>query len=239
MIAADECYCWNEDVILRWERMCNACSYDIEIAIDPDFAETVLTFYDYWPEKGKQPSLLVAEGALDCATTFYWRVRVSDAETDEYIMSWWSEVLSFTVEVGPLAIVELTAPDNGVTNVPVTGISFTWTAVTDADGYDWVLSANADLSSPVESKTGMAGTATTFTGTLDKDKAYYWQVVAKKDGIVISTSAISTFTTLPEKPPPPEEPEPPGTPTWVWVIIAIGAVLVIVVIVLIFRTRRV
>ena len=239
MVAADECYCWNEDVILRWERMCNACSYDIEIAIDPDFAETVLSFDDYWPEKGKQPSKLVAEGALDCATTFYWRVRVSDAETDEYITSWWSEVRSFTVEVGPLAVVDLTSPDNGVTNVPVTGISFTWTAVTDADGYDWVLSANADLSSPVESKTGMTGTAHTFTGTLDKNKAYYWQVTAMKDGVVISVSDISTFTTAPEKPAPPAEPEPMGTPTWVWVIIAIGAVLVIVVIVLIFRTRRV
>jgi hypothetical protein len=91
----------------------------------------------------------------------------------------------------------------------------------------------------VESKTGVTGTAHTFTGTLDKDKAYYWRVTALKDGVVISVSDISTFTTAPEKPAPPPEPEPMGTPTWVWVIIAIGAVLVIVVIVLIFRTRRV
>jgi len=244
MIAADECYCWNEDVSLKWERMCNACSYDVQIALDEDFNDVVWEWQDYdpWEDRrasASEPSVVVTEGELDCATTFYWRVRVSDAETGEFIYSWWSEPRSFTVEVGPLAVVDLTAPDNGVTNVPLTGISFTWTAVTDASTYDWVLSANADLSSPVESKTGLTSTAYTFTGNLAKDTSYYWQVTANKDGVVISQSDISTFTTVPEKPAPPEEPEPVGTPTWVWVIIAIGAVLVIVVIVLIFRTRRV
>jgi hypothetical protein len=244
MMPADDCYCWNEDVTLQWERMCNACSYDVQVAMDEDFNEVIWqwTNYDPWEDaraSASSPNVLVPEGALDCASTFYWRVRVSDAETGEYIYSWWSESRSFTVEVGPLAAIGLTSPDNGVTNVPVTGISFTWTTVSDATGYDWVLSANADLSSPVESKTGVTGTAHTFTGTLDKDKAYYWRVTALKDGVVISVSDISTFTTAPEKPAPPPEPEPMGTPTWVWVIIAIGAVLVIVVIVLIFRTRRV
>jgi hypothetical protein len=244
MVAADECYCWNEDVTLKWERMCNACSYDVQVALDEDFNDVIWEWrnYDPWEDRrasASEPSVVITEGELDCASTFYWRVRVSDAETGEYIYSWWSEARSFTVEVGPLAAIALTAPDNGVTNVPITGISFTWTAVTDASGYDWVLSANADLSSPVESKTGLTGTAYTFTGTLQKNTAYYWRVTAKKDGVVISTSDISTFTTAPEKPAPPPQPAPPKTPTWVWVIIAIGAVLVIVVIVLIFRTRRV
>jgi len=191
MIAADECYCWNEDVILKWERMCNACSYDVQVALDEDFNDVVWQWLNYDPWKDRrasaaEPSVVITEGELDCATTFYWRVRVSDAETGEYIYSWWSEARSFTVEVGPLAAITLTAPDNGVTNVPLTGISFTWTEVTDASTYDWVLSANADLSGPVESKTGLAGTAYTFTLTLEHNTAYYWRVTAMKDGVVIS-----------------------------------------------------
>jgi hypothetical protein len=100
-----------------------------------------------------------------------------------------------------------------------------------------VLSANADLSSPVDSQT-VTSTATSYTGTLTYDTTYYWQVTAYNEGAVVSMSAIGTFRTM-EAPPTPVTPTPTPTPYWVWVVIAIGAVLVIVVIVLIFRTRRV
>jgi hypothetical protein len=242
MVPADACYCINQPVTLKWDRMCNACSYDIEISLDEDFTELVYGYdplEEYEPPKGDAPSLLIASGDLECNQTYYWRVRAADAETGEIIHSWWTDPWSFTVEVGPGGAIELTAPDNGVTNVPVTGISFTWTTIPDGATYDWVLSANADLSSPVDSQTGLTSAAYTFTGTLDKDAAYYWQVTAKRNGVTISMSQISTFTTAPEKPAPPAPAPAPRTPTWVWVIIAIGAVLVIVVIVLIFRTRRV
>ncbi|PIU56755.1 MAG: hypothetical protein COS87_01195, partial [Chloroflexi bacterium CG07_land_8_20_14_0_80_45_17] len=119
---------------------------------------------------------------------------------------------------------------------------FTWSSVADATSYDWVLSAKADLSSPVETKTGLTGTAYTYTGTLKTNTTYFWRVTAMKDANVFSQSDISTFTTAPAPvppPPPPPAPLPPVTPAWVWVVIGIGAVLVITVIVLIFRTRRV
>lgn len=118
-------------------------------------------------------------------------------------------------------------------------IGFTWSEVASADEYDWVLSANADLSTTVDTKTGLNTTACTYTGTeLDYETSYFWQVTAYKEGGAISMSAIGTFTTVAEEVTPPPPPEP-TTPVWVWVVIAIGAVLVIVVIVLIFRTRRV
>jgi len=240
MIPADPCICTNDNFILKWERMCEACDYDVFIAKDPNVAYEIIV-YDrcYSPPSGAGPTYVVMEGDLDCATTYYWRVRVCAAESGQAIRSFKSDIWSFTIAAGPQAGVFLTAPDDGTTNVPLAGVTFTWTAVQNADSYDFVLSANADLSNPVESKTGLTAAAYAMGATLENDTSYFWQVVAKKGANVLSTSNMSTFSTAPEAPPPPPEPAEPTTPTWVWVVIAIGAVLVIVVIVLIFRTRRV
>jgi len=241
LVPADPCYCWNDAFVLKWDRQCNACSYDIQISLDDGFTE-ILPLWDvveFEPSSGANPSLVVENEGLgtgSCGTTFYWRVRSADAETDEIIHSFWSEVRSFTVAQGPSAAITLTAPENGATNVPVSSVSFTWSSVASATTYDFTLSASADLSSPIVTETGLTGTAYTYTGTLSEESPYYWQVNALKDGKVISSSDVSTFTTTPPAPPPPPE---PTTPAWVWVVIGLGAVLVIVVIVLIFRTRRV
>ncbi len=250
MVASDPCICANDKFVLEWERLCNACEYEFDISMDEDFNQIVVDEQDYdttangyyKPPKGSAPSVVIGEGDIDCNTTYYWRVRAHYAETDEIIQSWWSDTWSFTVEAGPSVAIDLTSPDDGATNLPLTGIGFTWSSVADATSYDWVLSANADLSSPVETKTGLTGTAYTYTGTLKTNTTYFWRVTAMKDGSVFSEGDIGTFTTapapIPPPPPPPAAPAP-TTPAWVWVVIGIGAVLVIVVIVLIFRTRRV
>ncbi|MCK4403026.1 MAG: C2H2-type zinc finger protein [Dehalococcoidia bacterium] len=272
-VASDPCICANEKFVLEWERLCNACEYDLQISLDDDFTQIVFDntnlladgrytagpggFYD--PPKNETPTVVIWEDAIDCNTTYYWRVRSRYAETPETIRSFWSDVWSFTVEAGPTVAIDLTAPDDGATKVALTAIGFTWSAVADATNYDFVLSANADLSSPVETKTGVTGTAYTYTGTLDYDTTYFWQVTAMKDGNVFSESNISTFTTAPAAvfacPQcgltfPSEAalkahvdevhaPVEPTTPAWVWIVIGLGAVLVITIIVLIFRTRRV
>lgn len=271
-VASDPCICANEKFVLIWERLCNTCEYDIQFSLDDAFTQIVLDTGDitakygtgdsglyYEPPKPASPSVVIWEGALDCNTKYYWRVRARYAETPETIRSFWSDKWSFTVEAGPTVAIALTAPDDGDTEVAITSIGFTWTSVADATNYDFVLSANADLSSPVATKTGLTGTAYTFTGTLDYDTTYFWQVTAMKDGNVFSVSDASTFTTTPAAvftcPQcglsfPSEAalkahidevhaPVVPTTPAWVWVVIGLGAVLVITVIVLIFRTRRV
>jgi len=256
-VPADACECINQEVILKWERQCNACSYDIQVALDKNFTQVVLDIVEYKPPRGESPSYLIERGELYCDTTYYWRVRSADAETDEVIHSWWSPVRSFTVATGPKAAIKLTAPEAGATDVAVTNVGFTWTTVQAADSYDFVLSKNADLSSPIDAKTGLKGTAYTYSGKLDYSTTYYWQVTAKKGANVISQSSVSSFTTVAaakyccpqcgacfatQAELQAHFAEVHGkvpTPVWVWVAIGIGAVLVIVVIVLIFRTRRV
>jgi len=234
-IASDPCWCENIPFTLKWDRQCNACSYDIQIALDEDFTEIMVDVVHYMA--GESPSYFVDNDLL-CEFTYYWRVRSADAETEQIIHSWWSETRSFTVAPGPGAGVNLIAPEVGATGVAITDIPFSWSEVASADEYDWVLSANADLSSPIATMEGLTTTASAYTGTLDYETPYFWQVTALKEGAPISMSAIGAFTTMAEEEEPYVPPEP-TTPVWVWVVIAIGAVLVIVVIVLIFRTRRV
>jgi hypothetical protein len=257
VIPADPCYCENRPFSIKWDRLCDACCYEIQFAMDEDFTD-IWWDWDECPEAPMNPSDWIT-GELTCEFTYYWRVRAIEAETCQEIRSWWSEPQSFTVapSVGA-AEITLVSPVPGATGVAIKNVGFSWDLTADADKFDWVLSTNADLSSPVESKTGLNATAYTCTKTLAYGTTYYWKVIAYNDGAAISSSAVGTFTTAPtgafccpqcglcfdtqaalQAHIADAHPAQPATPFWVWVVIAIGAVLVIVVIVLIFRTRRV
>jgi hypothetical protein len=234
-----DCWCNNLPFSLNWGGVCDACYYDVQLALDPAFTDVVAQ-WDY-QEGGKD--ILGATGLsfvvpnwLTCQVTYYWRVRAHEASTCQIIHSWWSDM--GTITVAPSAdqgTITLVAPESSSTDVAVKNVGFSWSLQATANKFVWKLSTNADLSSPINSQTL---TTTAYNqGTLSYNTTYYWQVTAYKDSIPVSTSAVGTFRTM-------EQPTTPttttqATPTWVWVVIAIGAVLVIVVIVLIFRTRRV
>jgi hypothetical protein len=245
VIPADPCSCYSSPFTVLWDSICDACSFDIAFAMDEDFTMPV-------PVNGESglvyhiisdtPSFSVMggeAGGLSCETTYYVRIRAADAATGEIIHSWWSDPITITIAPSVEAgIVTLVSPAPGALNQPVKDVGFSWDLLATTDSFDWVLSENSDLSSPLDSKTGLTSKATSHVGTLDYSTTYYWQVTAYNEGSMVGMSAVGTFTTMAEPVVPPEE-EPEGTPMWVWVVIAIGAVLVIVVIVLIFRTRRV
>jgi hypothetical protein len=246
--------CENAPFTMSWDRLCDACCYEIEFALDEDFTQIVPHELDYDGESDSECCPWCCEGYCpDTPTdptawigawfladgTYYYRVRTVQAETDQCIRSWWSEPRSFTVApTAEAGAIKLVSPEPGDIGVGTENLGFSWIMIADADNFDWVLDNNSDFSSPVESKTGLTATAYGCTKTLDYDNTYYWQVTAYRDGSELGKSAVGTFRTMEESeevtPPPPAV-----TPFWVWLVIAIGAVLVIVVIVLIFRTRRV
>jgi hypothetical protein len=257
VVPADVCACCNVPFSIKWDRLCDACCYDIQFATDEDFTDIYLTWWDVCPEKPINPSEWIGCD-FNPEFTYYWRIRAIQAETDQYIRSWWSEPQSFTVSpTAEAAAIDLVSPVPGATGVAIKNLGFSWNLLASADAFDWVLSTNADLTAAVESKTGLTSTAYTCTKTLSYGTTYYWQVTAYREGSAISTSAIGTFTTAvkgafccpldglcfdTQAALEAHNAEAHGaapTPFWVWIVIAIGAVLVIVVIVLIFRTRRV
>ncbi|GAI44711.1 unnamed protein product, partial [marine sediment metagenome] len=103
MVAADPCECENEKFVLEWERLCNACEYEFDISLNSAFSQIVLDEQDFAPAAGypagryydppsnAAPSIVIAQGDLDCNTTYYWRVRAHYADTGETIQSWWSD----------------------------------------------------------------------------------------------------------------------------------------------------
>ena len=264
VIPADPCSCYSVPFTVLWDSMCDACSYDIAFALDEEFEMPVsvnegagITYHVI----GDVPSFSVSGGelgGLSCETTYYVRVRAADAATGQIIHSFWSDPIEITiapsVQAGEITLV---SPEPGATGVAINNIAFSWDLLAETDAFDWVLSANADLSSPIATVEGLTTASGEYSGVdLDYETPYYWQVTAYKEGVPISRSSIGTFTTAAkaqfccpqcglcfdtqaELQEHIEELHGMVTPAWVWAVIAIGAVLVIVVIVLIFRTRRV
>jgi hypothetical protein len=259
--------CGASPFTLKWERLCLACSYDIQI-MDEDGNLIV-----EWVDKtitGDPPELYVdsgsiyleletdgttiylptGEGVLECGNTYTWKVREANTSC-ECVHSPWSETWTFTVAVGSVDAIKLLAPTGGALGVPISNIGFSWSSVPDASSYSFVLSGNAALTGALVSQ-DLSSTAFNFVGPLDYGKSYYWQIKAWKDSVLLTTSMVGVFSTMaePEEAPPPVEVTttpaptleiPPAeqiTPTWIYAVIAVGAVLVILVIVLIVRSRR-
>ena len=252
LIDCDDCDCRAATFSLEWQRMCLACSYDIEI-MDAD--GNVIISWDDEELTGDPPVLYVGPSDVErlavCGADYQWHVREANTETGECVHSPWSATWTFTVAAGAATPLNLLAPDNGEMGIPTANVAFSWTSVPRATSYSIVLSPNSDLSGALASEE-LSGTAYQYTGALSEGTPYYWQVIAWIDGSVLTTSSVGAFTTLttpaPAPPPVVVEPTPAPvieippvqqiTPGWIYAVIAIGAALLVVVIVLIVRTRR-
>jgi len=263
VIPADPCSCYNAPFEINWDCLCDACYYEVQYDLDGTFSNPTTIVIAPTPGGAATGYLFPggeAAGLFSCETSYHMRIRASQAGTCQVIHSQWSDGVEFTVAPSvqdEYSTIKLLSPERGAINQPTKNVGFSWDLAATWDSFNWVLSANADLSSPLDSKTDLNNGAATYTGTLEHGTTYYWQVEAYSEGALISTSSVGTFTTGATGPfcaadgmcfetrdeletyiaSLAEEPAP--TPFWVWVVIAIGAILVIVVIVLIFRTRRV
>ncbi len=202
--SSDADQCGNEPLNISWVHQCDACKYDIQIALDPDFTELVeASRLRYEPPDKANPAYVVQGGELQCGITYYWRIRSLEIQGDQEVTSCWSPSRRVTVDLPVGTGVQLVSPEIGATDMPRTSISFAWRWEGYPAEYDFVLSLNPYLSDPVDSRSGLTVSAYTFTGTLAYDTSYYWRVTAMKDGVPMSW-AMGTFRTLPDPSPPPD-----------------------------------
>ncbi len=257
IIPCSDCYCENEDHALEWSRPCDACEYEIEIALDPDFRHIVARTEDftrrdgvrngqrfYLPGAPLEPSALVEQGMLECNQTYWWRVRAHLAESDEVISTWWSDAVSFRTAAPASAAITLRSPGDGATKLPVSDVGFSWSAVPGATSYDFML---VDRSrGHVASMVGDI-TALVVPGPLEHDTSYIWRVQALDGETVISESPESTFRTrtLPatqesvDTRPEVVAPEHPGIPEWApYFVGVVAGLLLATLITLSFANRR-
>jgi hypothetical protein len=258
----------NQEVNFTWEQLCIANWYELQVGKDKAFALKIFGGL-FQPSSVTSPALVYLSGgegtypelyndvaapdgtftmfkatvpSLECGHTYYWKVRVRNETTDDWVRSPWSDVRGFTIKAGfkvttPYYGPQLLAPDNGCGCACDAPLCFSWSPFKETVEYKFELSKNPDMSSPLVSTT-TKGTAYQYTGKADCNTNYFWRVQATKPA-PSEWSATYSFMTQKAPPPAPAPEPPPETPMWVWVIIAIGTVLVIVTLVLIFKTRRV
>lgn len=237
LIPTDDCSCTNEDFVLEWERPCDGCEYEIQIALDSEFRHVVLDTDDftsgasagdgrrfYLPPDPAHPSVVVAQGMLQCDTRYWWRVRVHLAETGQMVTGWWSKPGAFRTAPGPARPLALTTPADGATRVPLRNVAFTWSSVSGASTYDFML-VDAERNH-VASKIGPE-TSFILPGPLRPGTPYVWRVLAMDGQQVIAESDRATFLTEPQAETPAAYVQPvinppvaPGTPDWVAPFIA-------------------
>ena len=116
MTGADPVTGRNEQIDLRWEQLCLATGYELQIAKDRDFtlrinpavnsagtiaAVTGSILLDMDETNMTNPAAWIAPGALpEAGAIYYWRIRVYRSATGQLAYSPWSEARSFTVKAG-------------------------------------------------------------------------------------------------------------------------------------------
>jgi len=244
----------SEEIDFSWEQLCLSSQYQVQIAKDPGFTMIVIdtgAFAPadptspgaYYPAGGRtaSPSAIALWSTLEAGHTYYWRARVRQAATGQWLRSPWSEVKSFTVKSGlpastPSYGLQPLYPSNTRTGCPVKPASFSWSPLKDTTRYKFILAKDAAMTLVVKEAV-VTTTAYEYDGTLDYSSSYFWRVMALEPA-PSDWSATFSFQTKAAPPPPAEPEKPEPTPPWVWVVIALGAILIIVTLVLIFKVRR-
>ncbi|MFC1992369.1 hypothetical protein ACFLV3_00975 [Chloroflexota bacterium] len=212
------------NVNLDWEVSDGATSYRWQLDYDTDLS-TVPTGFE-----GTTRASSARSPALESATEYYWRVRVT-----EPVLSPWSAKWSFTSSLGSEVVApELYSPKAGASGVPLKPV-FQWSAVAGAESYELLVSDDVSFVDPLVIKIGdyaLPATAWQCDVSLERDSSYYWKVRAVGSDTHGAWSAVGAFTTgsssgssssqasKPESSPPPEssslvEPssmEPPSQP---------------------------
>jgi hypothetical protein len=191
-------------ITLDWEPAAGATAYEWECDYTDDFTSVSGVFGD------SASGTSVRLPALEPATTYHWRVRVSNPA-----LSPWSERRSFTTVMDTEAVtLRPESPAAGATGVAVKPV-FQWTAIMGATAYELVVGTDPAIEEPVFARTGdyaIAGNVWQCDVSLDYATTYYWKVRATNASTSSAWSTTGVFTTEEapgETPAPPTDNEAP------------------------------
>jgi hypothetical protein len=245
------------NVVINWESLAGATSYDWQVDIDDGFADIPEDF------EGSGSASSAGLPLLSLATTYYWRVRVTAP-----VAGPWSDIFTFHTRLGNVVIApQLLSPAAGANEQPLRP-AFQWSGIDKAEEYEILVSPDISFTNPVFAREGaeaVSGTACQSAVDLEYSTTYYWKVRAVGAGSYSAWSPAGVFTVAPPvlttAPTPdiryapqenvPASPTPnniiinntvtaPGFPPWLVVLItATGIVLtVLLVAILIVIIRR-
>jgi hypothetical protein len=176
---------------------------------------------------------------LVSGTTYYWRVRSTKPIKSPWSATWSLAPTLGDVQGSALATSVGITPSAGAVNVPIMP-AFTWSPVSGATGYEFMLAKDSEFTDVVVAMTGADALPTTVWAcdrNLDYFTTYFWKVrpiSATTYGQwvtnVFSTEAAPSSSILPHESSP--------SPSLLWIVIGIGVGLVVSLLVFIVRTGR-
>ncbi len=213
------------NVTLEWRSASGTTKYEWQLDYNTDFSGAPF-------EDDTQANSVRLPKQLELATTYYWRVRVT-----EPLLSPWSAIGSFTTSLGSSVIApDLRSPGAGAKSVELRPI-FQWSALAGADSYELSVATDVAFVNPIIKRT-LPATAWQSDISLDYDTTYYWKVRASGSNSYSAWSAVSAFITEPSSeltPPSPSESSSPSAELTIpdWVKYLAGALLLTMLAILI------
>jgi photosystem II stability/assembly factor-like uncharacterized protein len=239
----------NQDIGLVWEQLSLADAYEVEIARDEEFdlriteAEPLTNPY-YGPPTVTNPAYRILPAMLpEANSTYYWRVRVRQTATGQVIRSYWSEAGTFSIKAGlpvvsPYLGAQALKPVHNACNVPASFIGFSWTPFKETTEYQFILAKDSALTDIIVRET-LPTTAYKYSGRLDYDTSYFWQVAATKP-LPGEPSPVFSFTTVSEPSPAMAVP-PDRLLQWLQISVFINIIgfVILIGLVIVFGRRRI
>ncbi len=247
------------DVCFTWERPTESTEYELEIALDEDFYSLVASITV--ATINSVASVIAGPGQTGDnyvnfmpGTTYYWRIR-----TSQPVYSRYSVPKYFHIEPLNAILPVILSPPSGRSNMSRRP-SFSWTPMSGVTEYQFVLSDNIAMTSPIVDVT-VTTTGFAMTQELEYGVTYFWQIKAIRP-IEGDWSSLGIFTVkgqptepvplltvetptppiieLPAQPPkntvtilPPLKPPEPIVPDYLRAAIIMASIILFIVIILI------
>lgn len=168
------------DVLLKWDKITDLVTYEIQLDDDPDFGSPVLLATSNIEKRAE---------LLKFGVTYNWRARALHAHDT----SVWSEPWTFTT----LNSVTLTAPANNATNTSLSPL-LDWATLTGITGYQVQLSGDNTFASLIaEGFPLQAESQFTTPVVLDRETTYWWRARAINGLDSSNWSPVWSFVTQP------------------------------------------
>jgi len=171
-------------ITFTWNVSTGATSYQLQVSTNSSFSSTVV-------DRDTISNTSSSVTGLANDTTYYWRVRASNAGGTSPFSSTWR----FTTLVAPPGPPTLILPADGATGVSIRPTTFTWNPSGQQASYQLQVSKSSTFSDTVVNQSGITPTSYLASG-LANGTTYYWHVRASNAGGTSPFSITWRFTTI-------------------------------------------
>ncbi len=175
---------------LYWNNHRGSTSYAVQVDTTPTFSSPLLQSRNVTVSQTNTDNYIyTTPTGLRYGTTYYWRVRASNAaDTSEWSLTW-KFTTQYNVTIGPT----LSSPANDSVGVAHNAAILSWQSLANMTGYRYWVSTNSSFSDTVT----RGETTLTFTmlNNLYPSTTYYWKVQGTNTAGNTSWSSTWHFTT--------------------------------------------